>query len=172
MSVSEAIGARLNQLRRVHGWSAAQLAEAMTKVGVPWDRQVVSKLENGRRKVLTVDELLALAYVLDIAPVHLLVPTDAGASERYAVTPTVTVSPSAARAWIRGRSAIGQVDRRWFGSQVPHDEYDLGAHHEAAIERGGDGSWTALRDDQGRQMFDDRGYRIAYDDRSEVGDGR
>ena len=41
-----------------------------------WTRIVVTKLETGRRQSVSVEELLALAYVLNVAPVHLLVPWD------------------------------------------------------------------------------------------------
>lgn len=56
----------MRTLRKARGWTAQKLAEEMTRAGVPWDRQVVSKLENGWRRTVTVDELAALAVVLGV----------------------------------------------------------------------------------------------------------
>jgi len=88
---------------------------------------VVTKLENGRRASVTVEELLALAYVLSVAPVHLIVPPlDAEASERtpYRVIPAGNPTvPSFARAWIRGQTPIGTVDAKRYFSEVPDSEW-------------------------------------------------
>lgn len=70
---------------------------------------MVAKLETGRRQGISVEELLALAYVLNVAPVHLLVPPLASPDARWQVTPNgaVEVTPSTARAWVRG---IGHIN--------------------------------------------------------------
>jgi transcriptional regulator with XRE-family HTH domain len=69
------IMAAVKQLRAARGWSAQQLADEMTRVGVPWNADIVVNLEHGRRKSLRVHEMLALAYVLDAeTPADLLVP--------------------------------------------------------------------------------------------------
>jgi transcriptional regulator with XRE-family HTH domain len=86
-------------LRALKGWSAQQLAEEMTKAGVPWNADVVVNLEHGRRKSLRVHELLALMFVLDAkSPLDVLVPGD----EHYPVTPGLLVDPKDVRAWLRG----------------------------------------------------------------------
>lgn len=123
MSISESVARRLQGLRKSRGWTAAQLAEEMTRAGIPWDRQVVSKLENGRRQVITADELAALSLVLDIALVHLVVPTDAIPDDQCWITPTTWATPAEARAWIRGQQPLAGMDARRYGSQVPPDEF-------------------------------------------------
>lgn len=50
------IAERIRHLRKRRGWSAEKLAEEMTAVGVPWERMVVTKLENGRRASVPADE--------------------------------------------------------------------------------------------------------------------
>src|SRR5207249_4769097 len=102
MTPTQAITRRMHALRKKRGWTAQRLADAMTGVGVPWDRQVVSKLENGRRQTVSAGELLALAYVLGIHPLDLLVPSDATDDEPYQVTPEVTAAAANVRAWIGG----------------------------------------------------------------------
>lgn len=44
----------------------------MAKVGIRWDRSIVANLDLGRRATVSVDELLALATVLDCSPWALL----------------------------------------------------------------------------------------------------
>ena len=116
----------------------------MTEAGFRWDRFTVQNLENGRRASVTVDEFLALAYVLSVAPVHLLVPPvsqhdlvpaeeDAlgRAPYAYAITPTTSRAPtSGVRGWIRGERTIGAVDPRVYFSEVPPDELRLGSDEE------------------------------------------
>lgn len=92
--------------------------------GIPWNRGVVAKLENGRREQITVDELLALCRVLDVALVHLLVPVD-DEDQRYAVTPTdEPLSPRQVRDMIRGDWALPGMDVRRFGNHVPPHEFE------------------------------------------------
>jgi transcriptional regulator with XRE-family HTH domain len=117
---------QVKTLRRGRGWSGQRLAEEMTARGIPWDRSIVANLENGRRSVVSVDEMLALAYIFDIAPVHLLVPIDA--SDNLEPVPGVTASPDAVRAWIRAKDTIGSVDVRRFASQVPAHEFGPDRH--------------------------------------------
>lgn len=118
---------RVKELRKRRGWSAQKLAEEMAGVGVPWERMVVTKLENGRRASLTVEELLALAYVLDVAPLHLLVPpVDDGdkAGPFYKIVPSLGFPIRDVRAWIRGRDEAPGQDPRLYFSEVPTDDTD------------------------------------------------
>jgi transcriptional regulator with XRE-family HTH domain len=104
--------ARVKELRRARGWTGAELGERMTKLGVRWDRSIVANVEAGRRKAFTVDELMALAIVFDVAPVHLMVPLDEGP---YQVTPEMEQPTARVRAWIRGEEPLpGGRKRSWF----------------------------------------------------------
>lgn len=53
-------------LRTVRGWSARQLAERCQATGMNWNRDIVSNLETGRRTLVTVDEVAALAEVFGV----------------------------------------------------------------------------------------------------------
>jgi len=91
------IMAAVKQLRTARGWSAQQLADEMTKVGVPWNADIVVNLEHGRRKSLRVHELLALAYVLDAeTPLDLLVPY---VFALFPVTPDIQAGTVDVRRW-------------------------------------------------------------------------
>jgi transcriptional regulator with XRE-family HTH domain len=69
----------MRKLRTERGWSAQRLSEEMSKVGVPWDRSIVANLEYGRRRTVSVEELLALAYVLAVPPPLLFLDLESGA---------------------------------------------------------------------------------------------
>jgi len=68
------IAARVAKLRARIPWTAAELGAELTKRGVPWDRFTVASLEKGKRKNVTVDELIALASALRVSPLTLLLP--------------------------------------------------------------------------------------------------
>src|SRR6266545_5102056 len=72
----EVVARRMREVRETRRLTAAQLADRMRQAGIGWDRQIVTNLETGRRASLSVDELFALAVVLQVAPIHLLVPLD------------------------------------------------------------------------------------------------
>src|SRR5882757_4881744 len=95
--VSVLVGRQVAAIRKGRGMSVPQLAQAVTDTGVKMDRFAVSNLERGDRKSIRVDELFALAEVLEVAPVHLVVPIEGG---DYMVTPNHTVDSARARAWI------------------------------------------------------------------------
>lgn len=90
---------RLKELRRRRGLTAQQLADRMADAGIPWEYGVVAKLETGRRKSLSIPEWLALAFVLDVPPLTLLLPTEDAA---YQVTPRTAAQSAAVGAWMTG----------------------------------------------------------------------
>lgn len=97
--IADAAAARRDELE----WSAERLAAEMAAVGVPWTRDVVVNLENGRRKTIAVHEAVALAYVLELeSPLNLLVP--GRQHETLPVTPTTLLDSGAIRAWLAGKT--------------------------------------------------------------------
>lgn len=111
--------ARVKQLRRARGWTGAELGKRMSDLGVSWDRSIVANVEAGRRQSFSVTELLALAHVFDVAPVHFLVPPDA---EDFAVTPERSYSADCVRAWVRGETPLPGTNPRAFYTEVPLHE--------------------------------------------------
>jgi hypothetical protein len=99
------------RMTRQPRWSAGRLAEEMTKAGVPWSRDTVVNLENGRRKRIAAHELLTLAYVLDVAsPAELLAP----ASDRYfRAIPDRPFYRKVAAAWIEGKTGPLRQVKAW-----------------------------------------------------------
>lgn len=71
------VGTNVRRIRdEVRGWSTYELAGLLTKRGRPIAPSAVSKIERGERQV-TVDDLMALAYVLRVNPNALLFPVSA-----------------------------------------------------------------------------------------------
>jgi transcriptional regulator with XRE-family HTH domain len=121
------IGRQVAKYRGRLGWSAAALAAELQKAGIQWGRPDVTKLEKGLRKSVTVDQALALAAVLNVAPVHLLVPPDDDDAP-YRVTAEVTEPSFRVRGWIRGLFMLPRLPRvgdvRQFWAVVPLDEFE------------------------------------------------
>ena len=66
---------RLRVIREDRGKSRPQLARELTDAGRPMSKLALLRIENGDRK-LSLDEALALAQILYVAPAHLLTPTE------------------------------------------------------------------------------------------------
>src|SRR5689334_7781859 len=92
---SDVTAARVKQLRRARGMTAAGLASRCAQLGAPAiTTNVISNIEIRRRDV-TVDEFLVFALALDVPPALLLTPgpADGGSGEvpPLAITPDVQV---------------------------------------------------------------------------------
>lgn len=68
---STGLGDRLARYRKMAGLSAQDVSE---RLGGELSRSVIANIESGRKSDITVDQLLALAWVLDIPPVALALP--------------------------------------------------------------------------------------------------
>lgn len=127
------IGRRVRQVRDRRGWSARELAERCASAGMPGlDRSKITNIENERRARVGVDEWLTLAYVLDVAPVHLLVPL--AVEELYAFTPTMLTYSGRVRQWVRGHYPAPQTSGRLFFSEVPEREWEPSPEEQRAWE--------------------------------------
>src|ERR1700734_3032138 len=68
------IAQEVRRLRRVHRRSAQWLSDQTAELGYTVTRAVIADLENGRRKYVTIAELIVLAAALNTAPIALLYP--------------------------------------------------------------------------------------------------
>lgn len=138
----DVLARRVRQVRTRREITAQQLADRLRAVGVAWDRATVTKLETGRRQNVTLVEWLALARVLDVAPVHLLIEpevpgpdSDDQAASLYEVTPGAPQPRSQARSWVRGMQPLPGTDLRTFYSEVPAGEW---GHQWVLVSRDAD----------------------------------
>jgi len=114
---------RIRELRKRHGWSQQDLADELNRIGAQTDRAAVAKVELGKRG-LSLDEMLRFALVLDVAPVHLIVPVDD--EERLMLGSNfIDCTPAELRAWIRGQRPFHPVQNaRTYFSEVPEREFN------------------------------------------------
>ena len=156
------IARRLRELRTRRGWSAERLAEECAREGADGlNRSVIANIESGRRKYVTVDEALLLAWVLDVAPIHLLVPTEPDPefeSDYYLIGENV-LPHAAAREWIRGRLAPASRDARVYYSEVPKEEWTTRQPTDEEVEERG--RRTEAYRDMSQKLFPDAQRRWA-----------
>lgn len=116
-----AIARRVKNIRASRGLTASQLGELLTEQGVSWDRFTVAGLESGKRQNVSVAELLALSAVLNVAPVHLLLPIDDDDAQ-YQVTPHRAESVDTVRGWVRGHYPLPGSGVVKFQNEMPEGE--------------------------------------------------
>lgn len=136
-SPQTAVAGAVAELRKRLGWTAEDLARECVHLGMPsLNRSVIANIESGRRKYISVNEMCCLAYALDVAPVHLLVPTGVNepVPDYYACAPEVLMPSKDARQWIRGELAPPGSDPRRYFSNVPAEEF--GTRYLTDEERG------------------------------------
>ncbi|MEY9942152.1 helix-turn-helix domain-containing protein [Streptacidiphilus sp. MAP5-3] len=124
LSVSDAVALRIKESRARRGWSAKQLAERCAERGlVRLTHSVLNNIESGRhnengqrKRDVTVDELLGLALVLDVAPIHLLALPENGETEvAVRVAPDVVLKDNAGLLqWVRGDAPLPESDARLY----------------------------------------------------------
>lgn len=99
------VAANLAALRHASRMSQPQLAKRMTAIGRPMTGAVLSKTEQLDRRV-DVDDLMALALVLEVTPNRLLL-TSATDTDRVELTPLLSLYAVDALRWANGRRPLG-----------------------------------------------------------------
>lgn len=118
----EILARRVKEARERRGWTQKQLAEELTGLGLPTARTTIVQIERGgtRASRAPLEEIMALALALSVAPVHLLVPIENETD--VALTPTRTVHAKIARAWVRGIYLFDDADPLAFMAELPEEE--------------------------------------------------
>ncbi|WP_432504309.1 helix-turn-helix domain-containing protein [Kineococcus arenarius] len=138
------VAANVEAIRTARGMGLAELADRVTALGQPMSLGILSKLENGDRRV-DVDDLVALALALDVTPSRLLLPAKADHSP-LDLTPARVSTAHLAWKWAAGEAPLPppgthadlDADEEAFRAENrPHDPgpswstVDLAAHVEA-----------------------------------------
>jgi transcriptional regulator with XRE-family HTH domain len=144
---SDLAGERVKEIRKRRGWTAAQLAARLAAVGADQlTEAALANIETGRRRNgqrrrdVTIDEILALAYVLNVPPVLLFTPV--GTEDTLAITPAIDMTAWDALPWVSGQrpppaSATGEQRREWHAMAQPITAYrDLDSSLDV-LERSG-----------------------------------
>lgn len=107
LSASDIAARRIREIRKRHGWTVKDLAARCADAGARHlTAAVITNLETRRRpgREITVEELLALASVLQIPPLLLIAPL--GADETLEITPGHGKGVLDAAAWIADDDAV------------------------------------------------------------------
>ena len=107
LSASDIAARRIREERQRRKLTVKDLAAACAKAGVPHlTAPVITNLESRRKasREITAEELLALAFVLQVPPVQLLCPLDGG--EVLQVVPGKEKGPLDAAAWLADEDAV------------------------------------------------------------------
>lgn len=116
LRASDLVAQRIRQIRKRRDWNVRKLAERCAEAGAPEiTAAVLANIEHGRpdeagrrRRDVTVDEAVSLAYALGVPPVLLFVPLDA--AEALQVTGDAQMDLLTAVGWATGdRSDAGSV---------------------------------------------------------------
>ncbi len=128
--VGARVGERVRELRRERGFDLRELSTRLAEEGRPVGLGQLSKLELGQRRV-DVDDLVALAVVLNVSPNRLLLPEVTGREEdEVALTPGHPRVPwQRAWQWVCGDMWLDDENRPtsddeeidWYNSNRPHD---------------------------------------------------
>jgi transcriptional regulator with XRE-family HTH domain len=116
------------RIRSAQGLTVEQLAARCEELGLTdFNSTLITAIEIGRKKSVTVDEWIQLAAALDVAPIHLLVPTDSeqetwvGEKQHYAAADI--------RRWVRGSRPLDFTNSRTYFTQVPEEEWTTLVQH-------------------------------------------
>ncbi len=95
------LAANIKRARTGRRWSFAELSRLLADAGRPIPELGLRRIELGERRC-DYDDLLAIAYVLEICVVDLMVSKDADA-EPYPITATRAFTAESVRDWISGQ---------------------------------------------------------------------
>lgn len=101
MSASDIAAHRIREARKKRGWRVKDLADACAKAGAAHiTAAVITNLETRRRpgREITAEELLTLAWVLEVPPLQFLAPL--GGGEALQVVPGEAKDPADAAGWL------------------------------------------------------------------------
>jgi len=102
--VAAAVGRRVAHFRKQADLTGVMLSARCAELGLPLDRNVLAKLENGHRRSVTVDEVFVLAAALGVAPALLLF--GVGAEATVEALPERQVPPFRAVQWFGGEGPV------------------------------------------------------------------
>jgi transcriptional regulator with XRE-family HTH domain len=145
---SQVLAERLSTVRKRRGLTAKGLSERLRSQGVDLGRVAIAKIEGGQRGV-SLDEALALAYALDVAPIYLFLPL---ADNEEVTIANTTVHAPHARAWVNGRWPLPNQDDRFFYTETDDETFESRKRQAALTEE-----WrerAALGDEEAQALFD------------------
>lgn len=110
LTVGEVFGRRVREERKRQGLSQEELVERLEAIGRPMERSNLGRIERGETTG-QLNNLVALALALGVAPIHLMTPReDEGSVRLVDHTKVPPIPASAAREWIRGTALLHAIE--------------------------------------------------------------
>lgn len=135
-NVGEITRKRIREERERQNLNLAALARRVTALGRPMNTLAVQRIEAGARRV-DVDDLIALALALDIAPIALLAPAGDSGDETFATADEQPEVPlDQIWPWLRGeqtRNPHGGDDQAFARRSLPAWFEPEGAQAQEAV---------------------------------------
>ena len=145
---SEVIRRRLREVRDSRRITRDELSDRLEAIGYPIEALTLARIETGRMKRLSVDDVFALAYALDVSPLFLMLPYGGRlvvyegqtvwlSDETVEVAASVQpVGSHMLRDWLRGNETLPGQDASRFNRELPPDELANLRAAAAAVEVG------------------------------------
>jgi transcriptional regulator with XRE-family HTH domain len=134
VSLTRSIAGEIRRWRGIRGLSAQQVADSCARLGLQLSRSTLADLENGRRPLISVAELLALAAVLDVAPALLVAPV--GRRPEIEILPGREMRPRDAVGWLGGELGL-QLDPEqldWLDWHDPRGLVAIYRRHDELVD--------------------------------------
>lgn len=134
--VGERVAAQVARIRARKGWDQKQLSDRLAAVGRPMSPSVISKIEQGDRRV-DADDLVALARALNVYLAGLLLPLDDSPESSVELTRGSSVPADVAWAWLSNERLLELAEP---GDYEPELEAEL-----YSMPPGRRGTWEFVR---------------------------
>jgi transcriptional regulator with XRE-family HTH domain len=121
LSPGAIFGRRVSEERKRQGLSQDDLVKRLEKLGRYMDRSNLSRIERGETTG-QLDNVVALALALGVAPIHLMVPREG--EEAVELAPKRRLSAGDARLWIGGRKLLPESDPVAFVAAMSDEEQE------------------------------------------------
>lgn len=118
-TVDRVVARNVRRIREGQNLTYSEVVRRLDSTGHPMPILALRRIEKGERRV-TVGDLLAICYALDVMPVDLLVPNDLDDLDDYAIGSDRIAVAANVRDWICGQSSLGV--RAADGSPVPQTD--------------------------------------------------
>lgn len=148
----QVVARNVKRLRTRQGMSQQALVGKLGELGYPLDRSAVARMERPGNRKVSVDDLVALAVVLNTSPINLLTPS--GPDDVVAVTPKTEITGRQMRRWCRGWEPLDAQDSGSFHDQAARTDWfflhdSLFLSYADLIEREAE---AALRNDEQERL--------------------
>jgi len=108
---------RLREVREARRWSQQDLSRQLDQLGYRLDKTSIARLEGGQRDV-SLMEVIHIAHVLGVAPIHLFVPTENDVRVELPAhsdhSDRLILTPNQMRRWVRGDEPLVSQPAQFF----------------------------------------------------------